>query len=402
EGNVWERGFCSEPSSNSAPPAAGRTYHVNTRSGEVANRIIPVGDPARAKRIAGLLDNPEQAFSHFSGRQFLTITGTYKGVPVSLVAIGMGIANVDFFVRECRAVVRGPMAVIRLGSCGAIDKSTRVGQVVVPDRAVAVTRNYDYFNGYLERGRGRDGEAPYVISLPEAADAELTAALAAEMSRQVGAGNVVTGLDVATDSFYCSQGRTGDAFYDDNGDLFETIRARHPEAVSMEMEDHTIFHLANSARPMPGFDASVRSIRAAAAMIVFADRTSNEFISAGRVAELESATGAAVLEAVTKCDLGVDGSKLHPTEGSVWERSGARPDGTRPCKSSAASPFGPIRRPARAPPSPAPLPVEFHRVGGTSNRAALLFYAFKSQPLKPSPKRIPRLPASRALTGHYS
>ena len=33
------------------------------------------------------------------------LTGTYKGVPVSIVSIGMGAPNMDFFVREGREVL---------------------------------------------------------------------------------------------------------------------------------------------------------------------------------------------------------------------------------------------------------------------------------------------------------
>ena len=38
---------------------------------------------------------------------------------VSVVATGMGMAMMDFVVRECRAVVDGQMAICRLGGAGA-------------------------------------------------------------------------------------------------------------------------------------------------------------------------------------------------------------------------------------------------------------------------------------------
>lgn len=46
-------------------------------------------------------------------RGFHTITGRYKGVPVSIVSIGMGYPSMDFFVREVRECVRGDMVVVR-------------------------------------------------------------------------------------------------------------------------------------------------------------------------------------------------------------------------------------------------------------------------------------------------
>jgi uridine phosphorylase len=55
----------------------GRTYHVSTKPGEVANRILTVGDLARATRIASLLET-EGLIKVESTRGFLTFTGTYK------------------------------------------------------------------------------------------------------------------------------------------------------------------------------------------------------------------------------------------------------------------------------------------------------------------------------------
>lgn len=56
----------------------------------VANRIITVGDYSRAYRISKSFDGGKAAFEFESQRKFLTLTGTYKGVPITVVAIGMG------------------------------------------------------------------------------------------------------------------------------------------------------------------------------------------------------------------------------------------------------------------------------------------------------------------------
>jgi uridine phosphorylase len=77
----------------------------------VYNRIITVGDPARAERLAQSLEAVHSRIQ--SHRGFLTINGSYCGVNLSIVAIGMGYPNMDMFVREARAVVTGPMVIIR-------------------------------------------------------------------------------------------------------------------------------------------------------------------------------------------------------------------------------------------------------------------------------------------------
>ena len=109
-----------------------RVYHLGLRPGEVANRIVcthanpffttplivpgiqaTVGSPSRAEALAALLDKRPEPFKLASERGFLTITGRYGGVPVSIVSIGMGSPNMDFFVRETRESVNGDMVIIR-------------------------------------------------------------------------------------------------------------------------------------------------------------------------------------------------------------------------------------------------------------------------------------------------
>lgn len=69
--------------------AEGRVYHLAIRRGELANRIVQVGDPARLRRFSSLLDPSPPPFECTSSRGFTVVTGRYHGVPTSLVASGM-------------------------------------------------------------------------------------------------------------------------------------------------------------------------------------------------------------------------------------------------------------------------------------------------------------------------
>lgn len=52
----------------------------------------------------------------------------------------------DFFVREVRAVVDGPMAIIRFGTCGGLTDHSRAGTIVVATEGSSyISRNYDFF-----------------------------------------------------------------------------------------------------------------------------------------------------------------------------------------------------------------------------------------------------------------
>lgn len=71
--------------------AQDRVYHISVKLGDVANRVLTVGDHVRARRIAKYLDTEEECghpiFENTSQRGFLTITGRYKGVPVTIMAM---------------------------------------------------------------------------------------------------------------------------------------------------------------------------------------------------------------------------------------------------------------------------------------------------------------------------
>ena len=79
--------------------------HVGVKQGDVANRILSVGDESRAARLAaGLLDNSDSCVDSLksnlhkkisSSRGFTTHTGLFEGVPVSIVATGMGMPMVS-------------------------------------------------------------------------------------------------------------------------------------------------------------------------------------------------------------------------------------------------------------------------------------------------------------------
>ena len=64
----------------------------------------------------------------------------------------------DFFVREARAVVDGPMAIVRFGTCGGIVETAPEGTIVVASGGSSyISRNYDFF--------------PYDPTLPNTEDA---------------------------------------------------------------------------------------------------------------------------------------------------------------------------------------------------------------------------------------
>jgi uridine phosphorylase len=67
----------------------------------------------------------------------------------------------DFFVRETRAVVEGPIAIVRFGTCGGLSPDAIPGTVVCAAAGSSfVSRNYDYFDGSSNHS---DVGSPYIL-----------------------------------------------------------------------------------------------------------------------------------------------------------------------------------------------------------------------------------------------
>jgi uridine phosphorylase len=80
----------------------GRVYHLGLRPGELAENLFVVGDPARAYTVASRFDRVDHEVKH---REFVTLTGSHRGLPVSVMGTGMGPDNVEIALVEAWALV---------------------------------------------------------------------------------------------------------------------------------------------------------------------------------------------------------------------------------------------------------------------------------------------------------
>ena len=134
----------------------GPTPHLEGIRGDYAPTVLVPGDPKRAKFIAdNYLDHVKQVNSVRGADGF---TGSIDGVPVYVQAVGMGIPSALIYYTE---LIRfyGVKRLIRVGSCGGLNESVRLGDLICASTAgtdsAAITQ--------LNRG----------LSLPSAAHWEL-------------------------------------------------------------------------------------------------------------------------------------------------------------------------------------------------------------------------------------
>ena len=117
----------------------GSAFHIHMRPEELADKVIVFGDPERVDMAAEFLE--EKEFRHAS-REFVSITGKYRGVRVTLLSTGIGtdnidivmteldaLANVDFNTREVKPEHRR-LTVLRIGTCGAVQLDIPLGSFI--------------------------------------------------------------------------------------------------------------------------------------------------------------------------------------------------------------------------------------------------------------------------------
>ncbi|RLD83602.1 MAG: phosphorylase [Bacteroidetes bacterium] len=195
----------------------GKIYHLNLAPGDVAETIILVGDPGRAKLISTYFDE-----LRFEGqnREIRSFTGTYKGKEISVLSTGMGTDNIEIVLTELDALFNVDFAtrqqkekltslnLIRIGTSGALQADIPV------------------VNGYLvsEYGLGLDGLVYFYEQGPMIIEREMTSSFINQLNwdrdlpkpyavkgssaliEKLGEG-LLKGITLTAPGFYAPQGR---------------------------------------------------------------------------------------------------------------------------------------------------------------------------------------------------
>lgn len=201
-------------------PAMARQQTIHLRpTAALAERVLMPGDPGRALALAQLLLEKPLMFNHHRGLWGYTGTAA-DGEPLSIQSTGMGGPSAAIVFHEL--IVLGARRAIRVGTCGALDDSLALGDLVVADEAIAVDGT--------SRALGA-GERT-------AADASLTAALADACAREC-TSNPVRASHAATIA-------STDLFYESDHERERDWRLM--SAVAVEMEAAALFALGARAQ----------------------------------------------------------------------------------------------------------------------------------------------------------
>ena len=108
------------------------SVHISAKPGDIAKIVLMPGDPLRAKHIADtMLDNPVLVSTT---RNAFYFTGTYKDVPVTIGASGMGCPSIGIYSYELYNEYNVE-CIIRIGTAGAYTSNSKLYDVINVDQA---------------------------------------------------------------------------------------------------------------------------------------------------------------------------------------------------------------------------------------------------------------------------
>ncbi len=108
------------------------TPHNKAEKGDIAKTVLMPGDPLRAKYIAETYLTDPVCFN--TVRNMFGYTGTYKGVPVSVMGSGMGMPSIGIYAQELFEQYDVDR-IMRIGSAGAFSDDIKLMDVVMAQGA---------------------------------------------------------------------------------------------------------------------------------------------------------------------------------------------------------------------------------------------------------------------------
>ncbi|AWS00097.1 purine-nucleoside phosphorylase [Metallosphaera hakonensis] len=186
--------------------------HILARKGEVADKVLVVGDPGRAELLSSLLDSPKLVNRN---RGFLVYTGFYNNTEISIATHGIGGPSMAIVFEELHML--GGSTFVRLGTVGALRQDIRLGEYIIPTGA-----SYNLgglFFQYL-------GELTSVSATP---DLELTSRL-------------ISHFESLSYKYHLGNVFSSDAFYAEDEHFVKKWSSRGN--IGVEMECATLFFLS--------------------------------------------------------------------------------------------------------------------------------------------------------------
>lgn len=233
----------------------GSAFHIHLKPEELADKVILVGDPGRVDMVGEFLE--EKEFRHAS-REFVSITGKYRGSRITVLSTGIGtdnidivlteldsLANVDFKTREVRPEHRR-LTILRIGTSGAIQPDIPLGSFIFSEISVGCD---GLLNWYADRDKVNIPEMEEAFKKHTHWDSRLSSPYFVKAGqRLIDAFRdcTVKGVTISAQGFYGPQGRVVrlPLAMPDMLETFESFRFGEYRITNFEMESSAVAGLA--------------------------------------------------------------------------------------------------------------------------------------------------------------
>ncbi|MCC7164314.1 MAG: nucleoside phosphorylase [Anaerolineae bacterium] len=180
-------------------------FHIKCDPADISRYCFTPGDPARAKRMAQLMDDAKFVTD---SRGYLVYSGYFRGVLMTVCATNMGGPTVAIALEELAHM--GADTFIRVGSCGAVQPWLGPGDIIISTGTVRF---------------GGTGNSYLPLNYPAVPTFGVVRALA-DAAKKMGA------------PVHLGIGAAGDAFYAPREGRDELARAG---VLAVEMESDTLY-----------------------------------------------------------------------------------------------------------------------------------------------------------------
>jgi uridine phosphorylase len=256
----------------------GSIFHLKLLPGDIANKIIIVGDPGRVDMLSSLM---KEIRVRKENREFRTVTGTFDISEVTIISSGIGTDNIDILINELDALVNidlvtgmvkeepESLTFIRLGTSGGLRADIPAGSCIMTETAIGFDGLLHFYEGYdwiLDTGLSDTLteylEWPDTLSYPYAVNAS-------KELLELFSNHFTKGITISAPGFYAPQGRRLrlETFDNEINSKLAEFSYRGRTISNYEMESSAIYALS-----------SLLGHRALTICLVIGNRVTGEFV----------------------------------------------------------------------------------------------------------------------------
>lgn len=235
----------------------GEVYHLGLSPENVSSKIILVGDQDRVQLIASFFDEIEHSSQH---REFVTITGTYKGKRITAQSTGIGTDNIDITINELDALfnidlekrndkaVKTSLNLVRIGTCGILQPEIPIHSYILSTHAYGLD-NIAHFYDIEETDRESQLNDLITdhIGLPDKIN-PYTVAASESLVQLLESDKTSTGITITSSGFYGPQGRELrlKTKTTELNDKLTSFSSEFGKIINFEMESSALFALGKA------------------------------------------------------------------------------------------------------------------------------------------------------------